>query len=184
MKIRAHFYSLMIFLIVQVSLAQDNPADMMYVDENTGLLTYKEVVEETGTKDELFNRCSSWLHTFYANPWEVAKVRDQASGIIKIEHQIRLYDTDENGIKKDAGLVLYNANVEFKDNRYRITVDKFVWKQASRYAVERWLDKEAPDYNVKWQDYLTQIETFVKDELVKSLKEKMKPPREKEEDDW
>jgi hypothetical protein len=169
---------------VKIPLAQNKSSANMFLDESNGLYTYKEVIDEQGTKDELYNRCASWLNVFFANPWEAAKVRDQASGLIKIKHHMRIYDLLEGGIKKEAGLVLYNAKIEFKDNRYRIMVDNLVWKKASRFPVEKWLDTKAPDYDVKWKDYLRQIENYIKDELVTSLKENMIPPKKQMEDDW
>jgi hypothetical protein len=154
------------------------------LDEVTGLITYKEVINEEGIKDTLFNRCSTWLHIFYANPWEATKVRDQASGIIKIQHQFRIYDFDDQGNKQDAGLVQYSAKIEFKENRYKITVDNFILKQASRYPVEKWLDRNAPDYDEKWKSYLVQIDSFVNNELIRSLKESMKPGQAVKEEQW
>ncbi len=156
----------------------------MPVDEATGLITYKEVVDEPGTKDTLFNRAASWLHTFYANPWDVTKIRDQSTGILKIQHQFKIYNTDEQGNKTEAGMILYNAKIEFKDNRYRIIVDNFVDKELSRVPVEKWLDEKAPGYDVRWKSYLEQIDYFVRNELIKSLKEKMKPPRQIQKDTW
>jgi hypothetical protein len=164
--------------------AQDETTPNIPLDEVTGLITYKEVINEEGTKDTLFNRCSTWLHIFYANPWEATKVRDQASGIIKIQHQFRIYNTDDQGNRLDAGLVMYSAKIEFKENRYRITVDNFILKQASRFPAEKWMDRNAPDYDAKWKSYLEQIDHFVRDELIASLKEHMKPGQEIKEDTW
>jgi hypothetical protein len=181
---RALISILIITLSAIATSAQVATALEMPVDETTGLITYKEVVDEQGIKDTLFNRGASWLHTFYANPWEVAKVRDQSTGLIKIQHQFRIYDFDGQGNKTDAGLILYNAKLEFKDNRYRVIIDNFVYKQVSRYPVEKWLDKTAPDYDVKWESYLGQIDFFTRNELIKSLKEKMKPGKAAKEDIW
>ena len=174
---------IVIFSMMTVS-AQEETLPNMPLDEVTGIITYKEVIEEPGTKDTLFNRCSSWLHTFYANPWDATKVRDQASGIIKIQHQFKIYDIDDLGNKLDAGTIMYNARIDFKENRYRVIIDDFVLKQVSRYPVEKWLDQSAPDYDVKWKSYLKQIDSFVRDEFLKSLKEKMKPGQEVKEDIW
>jgi hypothetical protein len=181
---RALISIIIIILSTITALAQEVTTLNMPVDETTGLITYKEVVEEPGIKDTLFNRGASWLHTFYANPWEVAKVRDQSTGLIKIQHQFRIYDFGEQGSKTDAGMVMYNAKLEFKDNRYRVVIDNFVYKLVSRYPVEKWLDKTAPDYDVKWESYLGQIDFFARNELIKSLKEKMKPGKAAKEDIW
>lgn len=172
-----------IFSLFSASAQEKTPLNIP-VDEATGLITYKEVVNEPASPDTLFNRCSSWLHTFYSNPWEVAKVRDQPSGLIKIQHQFFIYDYDENGNKKEAGLILYNAKIEFKENRYRYVIDNFILKQAARYPIEKWLDTAAPDYDVKWAGYLAQVDSFVKDKLIESLKEQMKPHAVIKEEQW
>jgi hypothetical protein len=169
---------------LSVTSAQDKPMSEIPVDEATGLITYKEVVNEPGSQDTLFNRCSTWLHTFYSNPWEATKVRDQSTGLIKIQHQFFIYDYDDKGNKKEAGLIMYNAKIEFKENRYRYVIDNFILKQAARYPVEKWLKTEALDYDVKWAGYLAQIDSFVRDQLIKSLKEKMKPGPVIKKDEW
>jgi len=181
---KVFFSILMVTFALITASAQDDTSLNMPRDEATGLITYKEVINEEGSKDSLFNRGSSWLHTFYSNPWEATKVRDQSTGLIKIQHQFRVYDFDELGNKKDAGMIIYNARIEFKENRYRVVVDNFVLKLVSRYPVEKWLDKNAPDYDAKWENYLKQIDSFVRDELLNSLKEKMKPGQEIKEDEW
>lgn len=181
---KAVFSILILTLIIITASAQESAELKLPVDETTGLITYKEVVDEPGIKDTLYNRGASWLHTFYKNPWEVAKVRDQSTGLIKIQHQFKIYENDEQGNKLEAGMILYNAKLEFKDNRYRVVVDDFVYKLVSRYPVEKWLDKTAPDYNVKWENYLVQIDFFTRYELIKSLKEKMKPGKPIQEDIW
>ncbi|MCU0370807.1 MAG: DUF4468 domain-containing protein [Bacteroidales bacterium] len=176
------------FLLVTFALmtvtAQEGANAGMPRDEVTGLITYKEVIDEEGSKDTLFNRAASWLHTFYSNPWDAAKVRDQSTGLIKIQHQFRIYDIDDQGIKQDAGMIMYSAKIEFRENRYRIVVDNFVLKQVSRYPVEKWLDESAPGYDVRWKSYLEQIDHFVRDELISSLKEKMKPAQVIQEEEW
>jgi hypothetical protein len=166
------------------SFSQDNQALDIPLDPETRIITYQEVVQEEGIKDTLFNRGASWLHKFFSNPWEVTRVRDQATGVIKGQHQFRLYDIDATGIKTDAGMVMYNFKLEFKENRYRYTLDNFIWKQVSRYLVEKWLDKSSPDYNIKYENYLRQIDSFVRNEFIKSLKEGMKPGIKFKKDEW
>lgn len=176
-----------IFLITSIFLATSalkGYSQNIPVDEATGLITYKEVINEEGSKDTLYNRGSSWLHTFYSNPWETAKVRDQSTGLIKIQHQFKIYDYDAIGNKHEAGVVLYNARIEFKENRYRIVIDNFVLKLISRYPIEKWLDTTAPDYDVKWAEYLRQVDSFAREELIVSLKKGMKPGREIKKDEW
>jgi hypothetical protein len=171
-------------LLVSPLAGQENDEIKMPLDENNGLITYQEVVNVAGIQDSLFNRCSSWLHTFYANPWEATKVRDQASGIIKIQHQFRVYDYGDDGIKRDAGMVLYSMKIEFKQDRYRFTIDNLLLKTASRYPIENWLDKSRQDYDVKYQAYLKQIDQFFRNDLIPSLKAGMLPKEEIKEAEW
>ena len=179
------FFSFFIitFFMLNASAQQDQEVLSVPVDEVTGLITYKKVIEETGSKDTLFNRGSSWLPKFYANPWDAAKIRDQSTGIIKIQHQFKIYDYGEQGSKTEAGMIMYNAKIEFRENRYRVQIDNFVYKQLSRYPVEKWLDKTAPDYNVKWESYLSQIDAFA-GELISSLQKDMKPEKKYVEEVW
>lgn len=164
--------------------AQDTGSFSFKIDPNSKLITYQEVVQEPGTKDELFNRSIYWLNSFYKNPVEVTKVRDQASGIVKGQHVIRIYDIDENGNTINAGTVLYSFKIELKDDRYRYTIDNFLLKQVSRFELERWLDTTNPDYAQKWVKYLGQIDSFMTGELIPSLKQKMKPEVKVEEEEW
>jgi hypothetical protein len=181
---KAILFTILATISLATTFSQDIIKPEIPVDEATGLITYKEVVNEPGSQDTLFNRCSIWLHTFYSNPWEATKVRDQSTGLIKIQHQFFIYDYDDKGNKKEAGLIMYNAKIEFKENRYRYVIDNFILKQAARYPVEKWLKTEAQDYDVKWAGYLAQIDSFVRDQLIKSLKEKMKPGPVIKKDEW
>ena len=154
------------------------------VDEETGLIVYQQVVQQEGSKLELFNRASEWLHQFYANPVHVTKVRDAASGLIKGKHNFPLTQVDKNGNKIDAGTILYAFKVECKDGRYRWTVHELFLKRSSRYPIENWLDTSDPSYNPAWADYLKQFDTFVWEEFAASLKQAMLPKVEKVEEEW
>ena len=154
------------------------------VDEETGLIVYQQVVQQEGTKTELFNRAGEWLHQFYANPVQVTKVRDAASGLIKGKHSYDLIQLDKNGNKIDAGTILYSFKIECKDDRYRWTGDELFLKRSSRFPLERWLDTSDPSYNPAWADYLQQFDNFVWEEFAASLKEAMLPRVEKVEEEW
>lgn len=155
-----------------------------FIDPNTKLITYQEVVQEQGTQDELFNRCVYWLNEFYTNPVDVTRVRDQVSGVIKGQHRIQIYYTDDKGIKNNAGMVLYDFKVEMKENRYRYTVSDFVLIQATRFPAEKWLNKNDPNYNERWEEYLKEIDDFVYGQMIPSLKKKMQPEIKVEEEEW
>ena len=163
--------------------AQDSVYNMP-MDPVTGLITYQEVVEEKGTKDELFNRGSTWLRIFYANPMAVSQVRDQSTGLIRGDHNIKVYFTDEAGVKQEGGIILYTFKIEFKEGKYRYTLDNFLVKKVSKYPLEKWMNPMDPEYTPLWNSYLEQVDKFVREEWIPSLKANMVPEVKKEEAEW
>jgi len=157
--------------------AQSTSAPMpnIPVDSVTKLISYREVVTQKGTKDSLYVRAIAWINTFYPNPSDVTRVRDRDNGVIRGIHRFKLYYTDRDGSKHEAPLCEYSFSIECKDGRYRYTFTDFTRKEASRQPLERWLDKKDPAYNPQWEDYLQQVDTFVK-ETTASMKKAMKPP--------
>ena len=178
---------LIIASAVLFSFAQEEQAftaaEAYPVDPNTGLITYQEVVEQPGTKTELFNRASEWLHHYFKQPVYVTQVRDAASGVIKGKHQFELYFYDKD-IKKTAGVIKYYFKIECKDDRYRYTLDEFVLTQQSRYPCERWLNTAHRDYNDQWPLYLEQLRTYAIEDFAASLKEYLVPEVKVEEEEW
>jgi len=165
--------------ILSLSLFSQNTESAYPVDEETGLITYKEVVEEIGDKEEFFNRAIGWINEFYKNPVDVTKVRDPKSGIIKGIHRFKIKDTDEDGVQIDAGVVQYRFLLEFKEGRYRYTLTEFVLRQASKIPTEKWLNNSDP----KPVSYLKQLDKFAQS-WIESLKKGMLPKVEKNDDDW
>ena len=168
----------LLFIIFSISLVAQNNKTLP-IDEETGLITYQEVVKEEGTKKEYFNRAIGWINGFYKNPVDVTKTRDPESGKIKGIHRFKIKKIDEDGNSIDAGVVQYQFVLQFKDGRYRYTLDDFVLRQGSKIPAEKWLNKS----DAQSKSYLKQLDKFAKD-WIKSLKEGMKPKVEKNDDDW
>jgi hypothetical protein len=153
------------------------------VDPDTKLITYKEIVNLQGTKNELFNRAIAWINKEYKNPVEVTKVRSPESGLIEISHRIEISSKTTDEIKQAAGFVDYSFKLEMKDGRYRYIVSNFVHRQASRFPAEKWLDTKDPSYNPQSAQYLSQIDDFTK-KLIASLKQGMLPQVQPKKDEW
>lgn len=166
-----------ILIIFNFSLLAQNTN--LPVDEESGLITYKEVVEEKGKKQEFFNRAIGWINEFYTNPVDVTKTRDPESGLIKGLHRIKIKNTDENGNQTDAGVVQYRFTLGLKDGKYRYILTEFSLRQGSKIPVEKWLNQNNPQYN----SYLSQIDAFA-ESWIESLKKGMKGKVEKKDDDW
>lgn len=163
------------------SLAQDNtPA--LPVDQDSKLITYKEVVTVSGTPAELFNRAIEWVNKQYKNPTDATKVRNPATGLIEIIHRIELVK-DEKGITRPAGIVDYSLKLEMKEGRYRYTITNFNYKDVSRQPIEIWLNKKDKAYLPAWDEYLKQVDNATL-KLIEGLKLGMLPPAPKKPDEW
>lgn len=142
-------------------------------------LNTRKWLKKTAILKNFFIRAVTWINSFYSNPFDVTKTRDQSSGIIKGLHRFRVEKTLEDGQKVDAGTVQYEFKLEFKDGRYRYTLGDFVLRQNSAIPTEKWLNASDPES----KSYLKQLDNFAQD-WIKSLKEGMKPVVVKKEEEW
>ncbi len=152
------------------------------VDPDSKKIMYREVIQEKGDPGYLYNKAMEWFNYYYINPTSLFKIQDRINGKIEGTGRMKIYYDDISGNRMSAGLVVYTIRLEFKDDRYRYTVIDFNLKGASRYPLEKWLNKEDPAFNPQWNNYLYQIDTTMQ-RLGSSLKEKMKPLVEKT-DEW
>jgi len=176
---------LILFLLVAMGMqgfAQE-PDLFIPVDQETQLIKFQNVVEEKGEQNDLFNRVVYWLNDYYKDPVRVTSVRDVPSGKIIGHHRFRIYYWDKDSIKHTGGMINYTFTIEVKDDRYRYTIDELVLKSQTNIPVEKWLDKNDPAYDPRWDSYLKQIADYVNN-WGASLEAKMKPEPEKVEDTW
>lgn len=167
-------------LLPILASAQENTA--FPVDKDTKLITYQEVVQQNGTQDELYIRGIDWINKYYKNPADVTRVRNRESGVIELMHRIELQNMDGE-TKVSAGTVNYELKIEFKPGRYRYTVTNMTLRQASRFPIERWLNKDDQNYSPLWDNYIQQVDTKVK-EIIANLKAGMQPVEVKPEEKW
>lgn len=172
-------YSLFVVVFLTSIVSTFSQESAYPVDEESGLITYKEVVEVEGDRESFFNRGIGWINKYYPNPVDVTKTRDPESGLIKGLHRFKIKNTDEDGNQTDAGVVQYEFLLEFKEGRYRYTLTDFVLRQASKVPAESWLNKADPQSI----SYLNQLDDFAQS-WISSLKEGMLPKVEKKDDDW
>ena len=148
--------------------------------DDEGTIRYKEVVKEDATQKDLFKRCVKWINKEYKSPGTITKTRDMVNGKIVINHTFRLKKVLESGTSTNAGDVLYEMTIRFKDGRYRAEITNFVMKKASRTPAEKWLDKSDNLYNA---EYARQLDEFARAKM-ESLKKGMKPAKEYKEEEW
>ncbi len=161
--------------------AQDSTS-VVPIDKETNKITYQEVVPAKGTADDLYIRGIAWINAFYPNPTDVTKTRNREDGVIEGIARFKIFYVDEEERTRDAGLISYTIKLEFKNERYRYTITDFNFKQTSRFPVENWLDKNDPSYNPQWDDYISQVDTYIRS-LITDLKKGM-VEIVKKEDEW
>ncbi|MDP4267238.1 MAG: DUF4468 domain-containing protein [Bacteroidota bacterium] len=153
------------------------------VNADTKLITYSEVVQTKGTKNELYDRAVDWIGSFYKkSPIDICQTLNKNDGVIEGGWKIKLYETDNAGSKKEISTVTYILNISVKDGRYKYTFTKFIWKKPPPVPAEKWLDKKAANYDPVFDDYAKQVTDYMKD-MIASLKKGM-APKDKNSTDW
>jgi hypothetical protein len=175
-------YPILLLVILAPFFALCQESAILPIDPDTKMATYQEVVQEKGTADELYIRGIAWVNSFYKNPADVTRVRNRESGIIELMHRFEIYN-NVDGVKVQAGFVNYSLKIEFKPGRYRYTINDINWRQATKYPIERWLNKEDPYYSPLYDSYIQQVDVAI-NEVIASLKKGMHPEEVKPEEKW
>jgi len=149
----------------------------MPIDENTKLVTYKEVVNMSGTPDILFERALKWANKHYANPSGVIRVKDKEKGIVECVSNISIYTLSSDGKSRvSAGNVYYTLTIEARDNRYRYTITNLYKKEQAQFPIERWFDTTRTEWSANRYDHLHQIDEAVR-KLMDAIEEGMQPEK-------
>ncbi|MBE0647345.1 MAG: DUF4468 domain-containing protein [Bacteroidales bacterium] len=171
------------FMSVNQVFAQETAnSHNLPIDPDSQKILYQDVVEENGDPGYLYNKAMEWFNFYYLSPTSIFSIQDRVNGKIEGNGRMPIYFKDEQGNTLNAGVIGYTIRVEFKDNRYRYTLTDFTLKGASRSPIEKWLNKQDPAYNPKWDVYLYQVDTAMQ-RLTSTLIEKMKPTEVKT-DEW
>lgn len=177
------FFFMLGFVFPFIGFSQNSVATpTLPVDEETKLITYKEVVKDTGSVDDLYVRALAWINKTYPNPTDVTHVRDRANGKLEGIARFKISKVLPDGQKVDNGVISYSFIIECKEGRYRFTFSKFNLKNVSYYPIERWLDKKSTYVDANTDSNLKQIDEKMK-ELIASLKSSMKF-KAKKDDTW
>lgn len=159
------------------------PYPQVPIDENTNLVTYKEVVQQANaTPTELYDRAMTWVKKFYKNTTEVIKSSNREQGVIELRSSVRIYVVKEDGKMIFKNIVYYNMKIECRPGRYRYIITDFNEKATSAAPVEIWLNTENPKWEIGQYAYLNQIDEQIL-ALIESLEDGMNPPQIIE-DEW
>ena len=81
------------------------------------------------------------------------------------------------------GIVVYTLSCEFKEGRFKYTVNDINLKAASHYACERWLNTESQTYSQVYNFFLQQVNDEINKTLA-ALEKHMTASDEKKPDNW
>ena len=152
------------------------------IDETTKLVTYKDVINEKGTPQELYDRAMEWVKTYYKNTAEVIKSSDRDKGIIELRSSVKIHTITKDGTKVFKNIVYYNFKIECRQDRYRFTITDFNEKAAAAAPIEIWFDMTHSRWQPSWYGYLTEINENIQAMII-SLQDGMLP-KPVVTDDW
>lgn len=176
---------LIIVILVLLNAFNINAQLTLPINEETKQAEIQKVVDVSGaSKAELYERAMAWINKFYPNPNGVIQKKDAEKGEIEGKAQFKLKIIDKKGVEHFEGIEGYTITLNFKDGKFRYTISRIHWKQASYFDVSKWMDTNDPDYNYeKYQSYIKQtLEYF--ENLEKELVAAVKNPPTKKKDDW
>ena len=148
-----------------------------------GKVVYSEVVDQKGTKSELYKKCLGWYNSFYKNPTGVLReniVDQKITG--KAKFNLYLEDA-KSGAKSRAGLMAYSIEISIKEGKYKYDITKINKKGQSYYGIEKLISTNEKEYKYAYATYLIQTDEYMKD-LVAKLKKAMSASSETKTEDW
>lgn len=184
MLIRFFAYIPIICLIIGTkAMAQDNESSMSFpIDDETGKVTYEEVVKEDGvSKEKLYDRAHQWFQSYFTNASGVIDKKEDGKGIWG-QDRFFLWDKD-GGQKRRAGLIKYDIDIQVKEGRYKYKITEIFKQQSPRLFINEWVNYEG-DNKKQYNAYLEQIHKKITD-LKEDMKGTMSESLEEDsEDDW
>ena len=149
----------------------------MPIDENTQLVTYKDVVIQEGSPDELYERARKWANSYFSNPSVVIRKTDKGKATLVCVSNIRISSLANDGkTTVSAGVVYYTFTIEAREGRYRYTITDIHKKEQTQFPIEKWLDNSKPEWMPSRYDHLHQIDQAVK-KLIADLEKGMQPEK-------
>ena len=177
--------------ISSLSYAQKNKNDSLFkevsmpVDDVSKLITYKKVVSVNDIKkDSLYKKGLSWFFSYYKNPRGVIKSQNPADGKIIGRPQFKILNPpDKNGTESMNGIIYYTITTSYKDGKCKIEIADINLEQASKFPIEKWLDKSQKTYTTAYNYFLKQINDYMK-KTVKSFEDAMTAVPISKNDGW
>lgn len=170
------------FSYSQKNKKEEIKAPEMPISNETNLITYTEVVNLAGTPAEIKKKALEWFHSYYTNSSNLLKKNTEDSFTGHPRFRVK-NQKDKRGIATTAGTVIYDITLLFKDGKYKYEITNIFVKKASKFPIEKWMDKESKMYHNGYDYYLLQTNDYMK-EVIVSLKKHMASTTKKKDSDW
>ena len=163
-------------LFATVTFAQTN----MPIDPKTEKICFRRVINTVGSEDEVFNRIySGFMNSYYKSPSTILQQNDGRT--MKGKHQMQLDNGDP--VKSKWPWSTYRFIIDASEGSVRYTLTDFMQKTQSNHPCEEWMNKEDPNYQPVWDNYLEQMAAFAED-WGQKFEESLEPEKVIEEEEW
>ena len=155
----------------------------MPVDKETNLISYSGVFEAKGVADTLYKRGLKWFNSFYKNPTDVIREKEEGKKILG-KARFTIYSTDAKAETQiNDGVVNYDITLQFKDGKCKYEITKIHHKNPSYYGIEKWVEENNKAYNAVFSSYLVQTDEYFND-LISKFKKAITTAEVKKSDNW
>lgn len=172
------------------SYAQKKKNEVVYeapalpIEESSNKINYTEVVSTPGTPNELYKKALRWFNTYYKNPTDVIREKNEEEGSIIGKARFKyMTPPNKDGQQSMQGILQYTIYFYAKDGRYKYEIKEWNLKATSYTPAENWMDKNSQTYTNSYDYYLIQLDNYAK-ETVKSLNDFMTNQVEKKSEEW
>lgn len=106
------------FLLFPFSLVAQN----MPLNSETGLITYQGVMEASGLQEDLYLKGKDWFNHYYDYNKDVFQSEQPNEKLIGRDSFSVLFPLTKKRVN-----IFYTISLDFKDGKYRYTLDKFIY---------------------------------------------------------
>ena len=188
-------YLLIVLLLYPSFVSAQNI--VLPLDSISGKITYKEVVKDSLTKDELYIRTKEWFARSFTSAQDVLQMDDRQAGKLIGKGTARGFNN--SALLSNGFTLYYTVSIILKDGKYKYEISDFLAKNDymngitnsdEKYPLENLLHndrnkKKNGEYRDFMVGYINAIDTAGKS-LAESLKKalKLQPSNIKSGDDF
>ncbi|MCI4648889.1 DUF4468 domain-containing protein [Phaeodactylibacter sp.] len=137
-----------IIVIPSLLFCQDAKSGKLEIQLDNGLASFQTVYEVEGDKETLFGNAQQWLFETYKSGKSVLELSDKEQGVIIGNGLTNVLYYGRK--KSEAGYFSYAIKLEFKEGKYRVTIDNIKYKRGGEMYFLKGGADFADDYPNNW----------------------------------